>query len=312
MTLLITGTGSLAHAIIKRFQNNYHKIVAYSRDEYKHGLLPKFVVSEIGDIRDFDRFNSVVDRHKPDVVIHTAAKKVVPLLELYPMECVKTNIIGTDNVARACHENGVKSALFICTDKAVNPAQVYGCSKSIARSIWSEWGTRSQTKFITCLYGNVLMSRGSIVPIWIDAIKNDKPVMLTNYECTRFLFTLDDSVTLIEDSLFYGASGESIIPIMDSFRMIDVIKALEIILGKKADIQISGVRPGEKIHEEMLTEMEFTRTYKIPGTQLLRVVPQIIERVHPTPYQGKMLRSDLFINEDKDALINLLGRALNA
>ncbi len=310
MTLLITGTGSLAKRIMYRFKDKYSKIVAFSRDEYKHSLLPKWVTSEIGDIRDFDRFNEVMRNHKPDIVIHTAAKKVVPLMEKYPMECVRTNIIGTDNVARSCDINDVKSALFICTDKAVNPAQVYGCSKSIARSIWAEWSTRSQTNFISCTYGNVLMSRGSILPIWIDAINSDKPVILTSEECTRFLFTLDDSVDLIEDTLLYGKSGESIIPIMDSFLMLDVIKALEIILGKSANVKISGIRPGEKLHEEMLSELEIGRTYIIPGKKLLRVVPQIIDRKYEHLYYGQVLRSDLFINNNIDYLVTLIKKSM--
>lgn len=320
MTLLITGTGSLAKRIMYRFKDKYSKIVAFSRDEYKHTLLPEWVTSEIGDIRDYDRLDFVFKSHKPDIVIATSSLKHVNLSEYYPMEFVKTNIIGTDNTARACHLNGVKKALFVNTDKSVSPVSTYGSSKQIARSIWTDFASRSDTNFLSVLYANVLKSRGSIIPIWEKNLLENKPLVLTHEECTRFMFTLDDSVTLIEKALNFGFSGDCIVPVMDSFRMVDVIKALGIIHDKKPEIVSENkLRPGEKLHEEMMTEMEMTRSYYLRDnngfdTNYVSILPTIKMKLEQAflqgqRYTGKVLRSDNFINNNIDELVSLINKS---
>lgn len=321
MTLLITGTGSLAKRIMYRFKDKYNKIVAFSRDEYKHTLLPEWVTSEIGDIRDYDRLDFVFKSHQPDVVIATSSLKHVNLSEYYPMEFVKTNIIGTDNTARACHLNHVQKALFINTDKSVSPVSTYGSSKQIARSIWNDFASRSDTTFLSCLYANVLKSKGSIVPIWEKNLLEGRPLTLTHEECTRFMFTLDDAVTLIEYALDFGYSGDCIVPVMDSFRMIDVIKALGIIHNKTPNIiSENKLRPGEKLHEEMMTEMEMSRSYYLRdfqgvlNNQYLSILPTIEikngQTAYPNyQYKGKVLRSDNFINKNIEDLVSLINKS---
>ena len=313
-TILITGTGSLAKRIMFRFREKYDKIVAYSRCEYKHSLLPSWVTSEIGDIRDYDRLNYVFQTHKPDVVVSTAALKVVPLMERYPVECTRTNILGTDNVARACDLHGVKTSILISTDKCVKPAQVYGATKLIARAIYSDYASRSNTKFLTVLYGNVCKSRGSFIPIWEEKIRAGEPVYITHEDCTRFMFSLDDSVDLIENAIGYGYSGETFIPIMDAFRVTDVAKALSIIEDKPLRMEIANkLRPGEKLHEEMLTELELSKTYTTQVNKVVAVAPywydESVPRADRKLYTGPVIKSDLFINENMQDLVNLIKRS---
>ena len=308
--LLITGTGSLAKRVMHRFKDKYDKIVAYSRDEFKHTLLPKWVTSEIGDVRDFDRLDFVFKAHKPDTVIMTGALKHVNLSEQYPLEFVKTNILGTENTAKACHLNGVKTAVFVSTDKACNPANCYGATKFIGESIVRDYANRSDTRFVCVRYGNVCRSRGSFVPIWENLIKEGKPVDITSDKCTRFMFSLDDSVSLIEKSM-EAASGSLVIPLMDSYKIVDVAKALGIIAGKEVKINnLNRLRPGEKVHEEMLSEMELEKAFYLRRDDYTYDDKTIyINKFGNKKYNGPMISSDLFVNNNMDDLIALLNRS---
>lgn len=312
-TLLITGTGSLAKRVMHRFKDKYDKIVAYSRDEYKHSLLPEWVTSEIGDIRDYNRLDFVFKTHKPDICIHTAAKKRVDMMEVYPLECVLTNIIGTENVAKACRVNDVRTSVLISTDKSVSPVNVYGCTKSIARSIYADYSTRSEnTSYLTCLYGNCAFSTGSFLPLWEDKIKKSEPIYITNENCTRFIFSLDDAVDLIDRTISFNMSGDCIVPIMDSFRITDVAKALGMIHGvDPIIINTNKLRPGEKVHEEMIAQHEIDRTFLL-DSKTLCVVPSIKNTESYSNldlYKGPIVRSDLFINNNIEDLISLINRS---
>lgn len=313
MTLLITGTGSLAKRIMHRFKDKYSKIVAFSRDEYKHSLLPEWVTSEIGDIRDYDRLDFVFKTHKPDICIHTAALKRVDMMEVYPLECVLTNVIGTENVAKACRVNDVKTSVLISTDKSVSPVNIYGCTKSIARGIYADYSTRSQnTSYLTCLYGNCAFSTGSFLPLWEDKIKKSEPIYITNENCTRFMFSLDNAVDLIDRTISFNMSGDCIVPIMDSFRITDVVKALGIIHDiEPIVVNTNKLRPGEKIHEEMIAQHEVYRTFSLDD-ETLCVVPSIKDVDLYTdliPYTGPIVRSDNFINNNIEDLIALINRS---
>ena len=313
-TLLITGTGSLAKRIMFRFREKYDKIVAYSRCEYKHSLLPRWVTSEIGDIRDLSRLQDVFRIHKPDVVITTAAMKRVDALEGCPFEATLTNVGGTENVARCSDEFGIKTSVLISTDKCVKPAQVYGATKLIARAIYTNYAKKSSTRFLTVLYGNVCKSRGSFIPIWEEKIRAGEPVYITHEDCTRFMFSLDDSVDLIENTMNYGYKGETFIPIMDAFRVTDVAKALSIIEDKPLRMEIANkLRPGEKLHEEMLTELELSKTYTTPVNKVVAVAPYWYDgdlpRADRQLYTGPVIKSDLFINENMQDLVNLIKRS---
>lgn len=313
-TLLITGTGSLAKRIMFRFREKYDKIIAYSRCEYKHSLLPNWVTSEIGDIRDGNRLRDVFRIHKPDVVITTAAMKRVNTLEEFPYEATLTNVGGTENVARCSDEFGVTTSVLISTDKCVKPAQVYGATKLIARAIYANYAKRSNTRFLTVLYGNVCKSRGSFIPIWEEKIRAGEPVYITHEDCTRFMFSLDDSVDLIDNAIRYGYSGETLIPIMDAFRVTDVAKALSIIEDKPLKMEIANkLRPGEKLHEEMLTELELSKTYTTPVNKVVAVTPYWYGERYPRAdrklYTGPVIKSDLFLNDNIQDLINLIKRS---
>ena len=275
-TILITGgTGSLGKALIKRLKQA-NKIIVYSRDEGKQALIfgdNTEIMRVIGDIRDYDKLNITLQRHKVDYIIHTAALKRIDDMEFYPDECVKTNINGSENVARAALENNVEKCILVSTDKACQPTNVYGSSKFIAERIFTNYDYNSNsTVFASVRYGNVIASRGSFIPLWMDLLKNNQSIDVTSMLCTRFLFPLSDAVETVLNSLRYAQGGEVFIPKFNSFKMSNVIKAVEEIMNrdtlmnvpKTIDMEIIGMRPGEKFHEDMLAKTELDFTYKVP------------------------------------------------
>jgi len=178
-TILITGgTGSLGKALIKRLKQFKCNIIVYSRDEGKQALEfgdDPSIIRVIGDIRDFDKLNVTLKRYKPNYIIHTAALKRIDDMEFYPDECVKTNINGSENVARAALENNIEKCILVSTDKACQPVNVYGSSKFIAERIFTNYDYHSKsTIFASVRYGNVIASRGSFIPLWIDMINDEK------------------------------------------------------------------------------------------------------------------------------------------
>ena len=252
-TILITGgTGSLGKALIKRLKQA-NKIIVYSRDEGKQALIfgdnPE-IIRVIGDVRDYDKLNVTLQRHKVDYIIHTAALKRIDDMEFYPDECVKTNINGSENVARAALENNVEKCILVSTDKACQPVNVYGSSKFIAERIFTNYDYNSNTTiFASVRYGNVIASRGSFIPLWVDLINNNQVLKVTSNEMTRFLFTLEDAVDAVLGALNNALGGEVFVPQINSYTLPTCIKALQSILNKNAKTKITGLRPGEKLHE---------------------------------------------------------------
>ena len=222
-TILITGgTGSLGQALIKRLKQS-HKIIVYSRDEGKQALIfgdnPE-IIRVIGDVRDYDKLNVTLKRHKVDYIIHTAALKRIDDMEFYPDECVKTNINGSENVARAALENNVKKCILVSTDKACQPVNVYGSSKFIAERIFTNYDFYStSTIFSSVRYGNVIASRGSFIPLWLDMIKKGQTLKVTHGDMTRFLFTLDDAVDAVLGALKHSLGGEVFVPQIKSYNL---------------------------------------------------------------------------------------------
>ena len=236
-TILITGgTGSLGKAIIKNLKQFNCKIIVYSRDEGKQALAfgnDPSIIRVIGDVRDFEKINTTLSIHKPDYVIHTGALKRVDDMEFYPDECVKTNIQGSENVARASLLNNVKKCILVSTDKACQPINVYGSSKFIAERIFTNYDYNSKsTIFSSVRYGNVIASRGSFIPLWMDLVSKGEKIKVTSMDCTRFLFPLTDAVETVLNSLFYAEGGEVFIPNINSFKMENIIKSV----GKIMDI----------------------------------------------------------------------------
>lgn len=264
-TVLITGgAGSLGTRIVKRLLENTNcKVVVYSRDEGKHAALrEKFskyssrLICVIGDVRDYDRLLETFRTHTPAYVIHAAAQKRIDDAEDNVFECYRTNVEGTKNVAEACRRSGAKGVL-VSTDKACEPANVYGASKFTAERLFLSYQGTGQGTFCAVRYGNVIASRGSFIPIWLNRIKNNLPVSITHTDMTRFLFTLEDAVTFVLNALQLANGGEIFIPIMGAYRIEDVFTVLkEYNPSYNIEPVYTGIRAGEKMHESMIASTE--------------------------------------------------------
>tara|TARA_Y100000296_G_scaffold34805_1_gene40360 strand:+ start:4355 stop:5326 length:972 start_codon:yes stop_codon:yes gene_type:complete len=319
MKILITGgTGSLGRALIQKLKNvDGVEVVVFSRDEGKHALYfgsDSDVQCFIGDIRDYRKLDKTMKIVRPDRVIHTAALKRIDDMEFHPDECVKTNIQGSENVALAALKNEVEKCILISTDKACQPVNVYGSSKFIAERIFTNFDYNStSTIFSSVRYGNVIASRGSFIPLWLQLIRAGKEINITSMECSRFLFTLSDAVDTVLNALDCATGGEIFIPNLKSFRMRDIVSAV----GRLAEIpevkcNIVGLRPGEKIHEDMLSKTELPYAWKTHYDGLLAVVPQYTKKKHifPEKYVGRELNSEIHVSRDVECLIELINAGL--
>ena len=317
-TIFITGgTGSLGKALIKRLKQFDCSIIVYSRDEGKQALEfgnDPSIIRVIGDIRDFDKLNITLKRYKPDYIIHTAALKRIDDMEFYPDECVKTNINGSENVARAALENNIQKCILVSTDKACQPVNVYGSSKFIAERIFTNYDYHSKsTIFASVRYGNVIASRGSFIPLWIDMINNDQVLKVTSEDMTRFLFTLDDAVDTVLGALENAIGGEVFVPQINSYTLPTCIKALGKMLDKEPKTQLMGLRPGEKLHEDMLAKTELDFTYQVPNINLLQIRPQYTHKRYQDfeKYNGPEFNSELWVKEDIEELTELIKKGLS-
>lgn len=267
-TVLITGgTGFIGRALTTEIlKYNPAKVIVFSRDEVKHfNMLTTFkdnrIQSIVGDIRDY---NALLDAtRKVDIVIHAAALKRLDLLEYNMGESLNTNILGSMNLARACLANKVKRVVFVSSDKACSPINIYGACKFVSEKIFSNTATeKGGTRFMTVRYGNVVESTGSVMPIFCNMIKKNQVISLTDPRMTRFFITKEQAVDLIFKALTYGKGGEIFVPCLPAFKIVDLIVVLHEKFGKYPAIKIVGIRPGEKIHELMINTTEVPRTYK--------------------------------------------------
>lgn len=319
-TIFITGgTGSLGKALTSRLLSYNSKVVIFSRDEGKQALdIPNHpnIKKIIGDIRDFAKLDSAIKRTTPDYIIHTAALKRIDDMELYPDECVKTNINGSDNVALAALNNRVPKCILVSTDKACQPVNVYGSSKFIAERLFTNYDYNSDsTIFASVRYGNVIASRGSFIPLFSKKIVNKEVINVTSDEMTRFLFTLDDAVDTVLGALINAVGGEVFVPQIDSFTLPMCIDALGTILKEEPKTTIVGLRPGEKLHEDMLAKTELEFTFEVEGINLLQIRPQYNNprAVYQDfkKYTGPEFNSSLWVNQNKEELIKLINRGVN-
>jgi UDP-N-acetylglucosamine 4,6-dehydratase len=273
-SILITGgTGTFGKYFLDVIVNKYtpKKIIIFSRDEYKQFKLqekmsshPKFKKLRfyLGDVRDVDRLNMAF--REVDYVIHAAAMKQIPSTEKEPLECIKTNINGAENVIKAAINNKVKKVIALSTDKAVNPVNLYGATKLASDKLFVSANLLSgniKTKFSVVRYGNVISSRGSVIPIFLELKKNNsKYIPITNSEMTRFVITKEEAIQFVIDSFKIMNGGEVFIPKIPSVNIIDLAKAIH----PKAKIKIIGIRQGEKIHESLFSKEEshLVRQYK--------------------------------------------------
>ena len=272
-TILITGgTGSLGKHLCKILLEKYHPraIRVYSRDELKQHEMRQVFGEDviryfIGDVRDGNRLKRAMEG--ADIVIHTAALKQVPACEYNPLEAVRTNVIGTENVINAAIDNGVKKVVSISTDKAVNPVNLYGATKLCAEKIviqGNSYAGSRNTRFSCVRYGNVIGSRGSVVPLFSEQKKTGK-ITITDDRMTRFWITLDQAVELVVKAITHMQGGEIFVPKIPSMRITDLAKAI----APECEIDIIGIRPGEKLHEVLLMEEEGKNTVIYEGMYVI-------------------------------------------
>jgi UDP-N-acetylglucosamine 4,6-dehydratase len=321
MKYLITGgTGSLGKALINKLKENTdNEIYVYSRDEGKHALLfggDKSINCIIGDIRDYEKLDLTFERIRPDYVIHAAALKRIDDMEFHPDECIKTNINGSENVAKASLKHNVKKCILVSTDKACQPINVYGSSKFIAERIFTNYDYNSKnTIFASVRYGNVIASRGSFIPLWLEMIDKELTLNVTSSEMTRFLFTLEDAVNVVLNSLKHAEGGEVFVPQINSYTLPACINSLGLILNKTPKFNIIGLRPGEKLHEDMLSQSELDFTYEIDdiGISLLQIRPQYTKRTFSDKkkYNGPHFNSALHVSTNTYELSELIKKGLS-
>ena len=268
-TLLITGgTGSFGNAVLNRFlKTDIGEIRIFSRDEKKqddmrHEFQAKMpevadkISFYIGDVRDLQSVKNAM--HGVDYIFHAAALKQVPSCEFFPIEAVKTNVLGTENVLTAAIEAGVKNVVCLSTDKAAYPVNAMGTSKAMMEKvIVAKARTTDTTKICCTRYGNVMCSRGSVIPLWIDQIRNGNPITLTEPKMTRFIMSLDEAVDLVLFAFEHGESGDILVQKAPACTIQTQAEAVcELFGGKKEDIKVIGIRHGEKMYETLLTNEE--------------------------------------------------------
>lgn len=267
--LLITGgTGSFGNAVLKRFLNSdINEIRIFSRDEKKqddmrHRLQNPKVKFYIGDVRDRRSVDTVM--RGVDYVFHAAALKQVPSCEFFPMQAVRTNVIGTENVLDSAVEHGVKNVVVLSTDKAAYPINAMGISKAMmekvavakARSL----GSDARTTICCTRYGNVMASRGSVIPLWIDQIKSGKPITITDPGMTRFMMTLGDAVDLVLYAFEHGANGDLFVQKAPAATLEVLAGSLKELYRADTEVKVIGTRHGEKLYETLVTREEMFRS----------------------------------------------------
>ena len=283
-TLLITGgTGSFGNAVLNRFlATDIAEIRVFSRDEKKQddmrhefqAKLPEAagkIKFYIGDVRDLASVKSAMVG--VDYVFHAAALKQVPSCEFFPMEAVRTNVIGTDNVLTAAIEAGVESVICLSTDKAAYPINAMGITKALEEKVAvAKSRTSGQTRICCTRYGNVMCSRGSVIPLWIDQIKNGQPITVTEPSMTRFIMSLEEAVDLVLFAFEHGQNGDLFIQKAPACTIQTQAEAVcELFGGKKEDIRVIGIRHGEKLYETLLTNEECAKAedmgdfYRVPA-----------------------------------------------
>lgn len=277
--LMITGgTGSFGHTVLRRFLNtNVREIRIFSRDEKKQedmriALSNDKVKFYIGDVRDYDSLKQAMVG--VDYIFHAAALKQVPSCEFYPMEAVRTNVHGTENVLNAAIASGVQRVVVLSTDKAVYPINAMGISKAMAEKLVvakSRMIPQSGTVVCATRYGNVMASRGSVIPLFVEQMRSGEPLTVTDPAMTRFLMSLEDSVDLVLHAFEHGEQGDLFVQKAPASTVGDLAQALKELFGRDNPIRVIGTRHGEKLYESLVSREEMAkaedmgRYYRIPA-----------------------------------------------
>ena len=277
--LLITGgTGSFGNAVLRRFlDSDIKEIRIFSRDAKKHDDMrhhlqnPK-VKFYIGDVRDKRSVDGAMDG--VDYVFHAAALKQVPSCEFFPIQAVRTNVLGTENVLDSAIMYGVKNVVVLSTDKAAYPINAMGISKAMMEKVaiakGRQLGENGKTTICCTRYGNVMASRGSVIPLWVEQIKNGAPITITDPNMTRFMMTLDDAVDLVIYAFLHGKNGDLFVQKAPAATLNVLANALKKIYSSNAEIRVIGTRHGEKLYETLVTREEMSKAedmgdyYRIP------------------------------------------------
>ncbi len=307
-SILITGgTGSLGNALVGKLlsQNKVKRIVIFSRDELKQLQMRELFNNDsrlrwfLGDIRDFERLKRAF--HGVDYVVHAAALKQVDTGEYNPMEFIKTNVLGSQNVIDASIETGVKRVIALSTDKASSPINLYGATKLTADKLFvaaNNYGKNYGTTYSVVRYGNVMGSRGSVIPMFKRIADSGKPIPITDIRMTRFWISVDEAVEFVLDSLEMMNGGELYVPRIPSMKIADLARAI----APGAKIVEIGMRPGEKLHEEMISADDSRRTLVLQNRYL--VMPVAAEWGFIPPTGDKMPEGQAYRSDTNDAWIS--------
>tara|TARA_Y100000991_G_C21962729_1_gene345293 strand:- start:988 stop:1998 length:1011 start_codon:yes stop_codon:yes gene_type:complete len=290
--LMITGgTGSFGNAVLKRFlDSDFSEIRIFSRDELKQekmriSLKNSKVKFYIGDVRNYESIYEATNG--VDYLFHAAALKQVPSCEFYPMEAVRTNILGADNVMSAAIARGVKRVVVLSTDKAVYPINAMGMSKAMMERLMvakARMNISSDTIMCATRYGNVMASRGSVIPLFLDQIKQNKDLTITDPKMTRFLMSLDDSVDLVLHAFENADQGDIFVQKAPASTVQDLALALKELFNSDSDIKIIGTRHGEKLYESLLSREEMSKA-------------EDMKRYYRVPMDGRDLNYNKFFND---------------
>jgi UDP-N-acetylglucosamine 4,6-dehydratase (inverting) len=304
--ILITGgTGSFGKRFARKILEDFNpkKVIIYSRDEYKQYWmqqefkkhLPKLRFF-IGDVRDRNRLYRAFDG--VDIVIHTAALKHVPLMEYNPIEAVKTNIHGAENVIDAAIDRGVEKVIALSTDKAVNPVNLYGATKLVSDKLFisaNSYTGGKKTSFSVVRYGNVAGSRGSVIPLFMRLVKEGKKELpITDVRMTRFWITLDEGIDLVLKAIEESRGGEIFVAKIPSFKIVDLAKAI----CPDCKLKVIGIRPGEKLHEVLITEEDSRSTYDYGNYYI--IYPQLAWWKQKIKEGGKKVPEGFRYSSDKN------------
>lgn len=277
-TILITGgTGSFGHTFVPMTLAKYNpkKLIIYSRDEMKQWNMAKLFKNDprvrffIGDVRDKDRLCRALDG--VDYVVHAAATKIVPTAEYNPFECIKTNVIGAMNLVDACIDLGVKKLIALSTDKASSPINLYGATKLVSDKVFiagNSYAGGKKTRFSVVRYGNVMGSRGSVIPFFLETAKTGT-LTITDPRMTRFMITLEQGVELVWHAFDDMVGGEIYVKKIPSMNICDIARAVD----SGCDQKVIGIRPGEKLHEQMISPEDAPHTYEYGG--YYKILPAI-------------------------------------
>jgi UDP-N-acetylglucosamine 4,6-dehydratase (inverting) len=277
-SILITGgTGSFGHSFVPLTLKKYNpkRLVIFSRDEMKQWEMAKLFNDDprvrffIGDVRDKDRLHRALSGI--DFVVHAAATKIVPTAEYNPFECIKTNINGAMNIIDACIDQGVKRVVALSTDKASSPINLYGATKLASDKLFvasNSYSPKDKTSFSVVRYGNVMGSRGSVIPFFMS-IKNQDFIPITDERMTRFMISLDKGVELVWKAFDDMLGGEIYVKKIPSIKITDIAK----VIAPKSKFKIIGIRPGEKLHEQMISNEDSYYTYEY--SNYFKILPQI-------------------------------------